>query len=311
MIWAKKVEQNAGFGIVATGSPVDPARLSLGIAALEQYGYRTYIPLNPSLFYGKYEHGFANGSPHQRAAALHQALSHPDVSAVIAARGGYGCLDILPLMNFQEISQQKKIIVGCSDVTALLVQCVARAGITAVHGPTIASSFADSAKDEAARCSVEALLSMLSDPAYRFHAPCEVIRSGYGEGPIIAGNLTMLAALLGTPWDIDYRNTILVLEEVGEAPYRVHRLLSQLKLAGKLDALAGLVFGRFSRCSSQFGPSVDEVINGFVRDMLGAFDYPVLSGFPFGHWGENQPVPLGCRGVVSEGQFGLLESPVA
>jgi len=120
----------------------------------------------------------------------------------------------------------------------------------------------------------------------------------------------MFTSVLGTPWDLNFDGLILVLEEVAEAPYKIQRMLTQLKLAGKFDRLAGLVFGRFARCTAQHGPQVGEVIKSFVSDTLSGLSFPVVMGFPFGHWGENQPVPVGCRAVLQDGVFSLLEPPV-
>jgi muramoyltetrapeptide carboxypeptidase len=310
MMQAKQVHHGSVIGTIATGSPVSPQRFALGVRELENRGYQVRYPIDPCCFYGKYDHGFANGSAADRAQALHELIQDDDVSAVITVRGGYGTLDLLPHLNFDQLKAQRKLIIGCSDVTALLVQCVVRASLPAIHGPVIASCFADSAKDEGSRRSVDALLSMLSDPTYRFSVSCEVLRAGRGEGTIMAGNLSMLTTLLGTPWDFDYRGVVLVLEEVGEAPFRVHRMLTQLKYAGKLDNLSALVFGRFARCTADHGPGVTEVIKDFVSDILAGSKYPVLTGFEFGHWGESQPVPLGCKALVRDGIFTLLESPI-
>ncbi len=130
-----------------------------------------------------------------------------------------------------------------------------------------------------------------------------------GQGPLLAGNLSVLTTLLGTPWDVDYSGAVLVVEEVGESPFRVERSLKHLALAGKFDSLAALVFGRFSRCEAAHGPAVDEVIERFAQFCPAKF--PVVSGLPVGHWGENQPLPLGCAAEVVNDCFRLLESPVA
>jgi len=187
---------------------------------------------------------------------------------------------------------------------------VVRAGLPAIHGATLASCFADYHVDHAARQSVDALLLMLTDPDYRYSISCAEMRPGRGQGSILAGNLSIFTGLLGTAWDLNYDGKLLVLEEVGEAPYKVHRMLTQLKMAGKFAHLAGLVFGRFARCTAPHGPTVEEVIKSFVGDILAGSTFPVAAGFPFGHWGENQPVPLGCRGELKDGVFALLESPL-
>ena len=140
---------------------------------------------------------------------------------------------------------------------------------------------------------------------------CRELRSGVGKGPIICGNLTMLTTLLGTPWDPNYSGAILVLEDVGDAPFRIHRSLTQLKHAGKLDNLSGLVFGRFSRCEAKHGPSVDDVIDMVVNELLQDFTYPIIRNLEFGHWGENQALAIGVNAQIENNVLKILESPLA
>ena len=124
-------------------------------------------------------------------------------------------------------------------------------------------------------------------------------------------NLTMLLTLLGTPWDFDYQGAVLVLEDVGEAPYRVHRALTQLKLAGKFDKLGAIVFGRFAKCIAAQGPSVEDVFSLFARDIVGNAKFPIVSGLEVGHWGTNVPLALGCLAEVDGARFTVCESPIA
>ena len=298
------------IGVVPPGSPLSPERFAAGIAEIERRGYTVKCPLDPSEFYGRYDHGFASASPAARADALMTLVNDDEVDTILAVRGAYGTLDILPLLDFDVISGAKKAIIGCSDVTALLLQCAARAKIPSIHGPTLGSSFADSATQVEASESVDALLGLLSDPACRIEQSCKVLRSGAAEGPILAGNLTMLVTLLGTPWDVSYEGALLVIEDVGEAPYRIHRAMTQLRLAGKLRVLSGLVFGRFARCSAAQGPSVEEVFEMVVRDMLDGAEYPVFAGLESGHYGKNIPLSIGCMARMEEGIFKCSESPL-
>ncbi len=310
IVRAQKLEPGSKIGIVCTGSPVSPERFQLGCQAIQSYGYEIVVPLNPSEFYGKYDHGFTNGSAFERVRSLDALLDAPEVSVIIAARGGYGSMDMLPLIDFEKVRSARKVIVGCSDSTVLLMQWMSRASLCAIHGTSVGSCLADARTNEEAKRSADALIAMLTSPDYRYSIPCEVIRSGAGEGVVVAGNMSMFTSVLGTPWDLNFDGLILVLEEVAEAPYKIQRMLTQLKLAGKFDRLAGLVFGRFARCTAQHGPQVGEVIKSFVSDTLSGLSFPVVMGFPFGHWGENQPVPVGCRAVLQDGVFSLLEPPV-
>lgn len=298
------------IGVVPPGSPLSPERFAAGIAEIERRGFSVKCPLDPTEFYGRYDHGFASASPTARAEALMALVADDEVDTILTVRGAYGTLDILPLLDFDRIGAARKAITGCSDVTALLLQCAARAGIPAIHGPTLGSSFADSATQAEASESVEALLAVLQNPDYRVEQSCKVLRAGAAEGPILAGNLTMLITLLGTPWDVQYDGAVLVIEDVGEAPYRIHRAMTQLRLAGKLRVLSGLVFGRFARCSAAQGPSVEEVFEMVVRDMLDGADYPVFAGLESGHYGKNIPLSIGCPARMEEGIFKCCSSPL-
>ncbi len=310
----RRIRPDGRVGVFASGSPVSPERYGLGVASLTTAGYSVLAPVDPTVCYGSKEHGFACESPIARRDAIHTLLDDSSTELLLAARGAYGTLDVLPLLDFARFARARKPVVGCSDVTALLAQVVARAGIPAIHGPTLASAFADAGVNEDAAESVSMLLEMLRDPAYRLLQQGAVLRAGRAaegaKGQLIGGNLTMMLTLLGTPWDIDYRGAILVLEDVGEAPFRVHRAFTQLRLAGKLSQLAGLVIGRFARCEAAHGPTIDEVFEMVARDLLADTDYPVIRGLEFGHWGQNVPLPLGCTAEIRGENLVLLESPV-
>ncbi len=309
--FTRPLRKNSTIGVIATGSPVEPERLAQSCKVLEDLGYQIRMPLDPSKYYADYTHGFANGSPRMRAEAFMSLIEDPDVDVLLTARGGYGSLDILPLLDFSKIAAAKKLIIGMSDATVLLLQCVQKAGIPAIHGPGLATSFPGSGSSEEDARSVKALLSLLSEPEYLPKYQLHSLRDGQGQGPLLAGNLTMLLSVLGTPFDVNYDGRVLVIEEVGDAPFQIHRAFTQLKLAGKLDSLAALVLGRFSKCESKQGPSVDEVITELLSGILRDTSFPVLAKFPFGHWGENHAVALGCAARVKGEEFQILESPLA
>lgn len=289
------------WGVFVSGSPLSPERFSEGVRTLEHLGFRVKCPLDPSIYYGRYDHGFSNGSVLERTAALEQLLEDPEVEVILAARGGYGAYELLPSIDFSLFRSNPKPLVGCSDLTLLLVQ----PQVCGIHGPTLGSSFADYAKDSSAQKTVDRLIAFLSD-AQELEYQCSELRSGHAEGRLLCGNLSVLTSLLGTPWDVDYRDAVLVLEEVGEAPYRIHRSLLQLKHAGKLEKLAGLVFGRFSRCEAAHGPTADEVILSLLGDILHESSYPVYTGLEVGHWGLNLPLPQHRTVALKEGKITLV-----
>ncbi len=310
LTFARPLRAKSTIGIIATGSPVEPVRYQQSCKILQDKGYALSVPLDPSLYYADYTYGFSNGSPAARAEAFMALVDDPKVDVILTARGGYGSLDILPLLDYQRISRAQKLVVGMSDATVILMQCVERCGIPAVHGPGLATSFPNSPNSEEDARSVDSLLRLLSDRSTKPKYKVTSLREGEGEGRIIAGNLSMLLSVLGTPYDVNYDGRILVVEEVGDAPFQIHRAFTQLKLAGKLDSLAGLVLGRFSKCESAHGPSVEDVIQELLGGILRDSSYPVVSKLPFGHWGENQAVPLACLAAIKGEEFQILESPL-
>jgi len=298
-------------GIFAPGGACDPRRYLQGVRNLEEMGYCPRAPQDPCINYGISSEGFASASAAKRLCAIGELLADPQVAMLIAARGAYGTTQLLGQLDFSLFASAGKCVVGSSDVTALLGAVYLKTGLHVVHGPTLSGDFARSSEDEAAKNNVEELVRLLSDPEWRLSRQCEVLREGRGRGPVIAGNLTMLVELLGTPWDLNYDGAVLVLEDVGEAPYRVHRALVHLRNAGKLQLLSALVYGTFSRCEAPHGLTVAEVIRGSVNDILFDTHFPVLCGFEFGHEGVSHPLPFGCLAEVISGEFRMLESPIA
>jgi muramoyltetrapeptide carboxypeptidase len=269
--------------VVAASGPVDRKDFEAGVRALEGR-YRLCYD-ETSLFARQ---GFLAGEDAQRLQALNAAIDDPECRAIFPARGGYGLLRILPSIDRDALRSQPKPIVGFSDLTALLAVC-ARAGVAAIHGPMI-SQLGDLQSDDR-----DALFALLEDPRPRtLLTGLEELVPGRARGPLLGGNLEVLTRLLGTPFQPDLAGAILFLEEVGELPYRVDRLLTHLELAGVLASVAGVVIGDFTDC--------DEVEEGVVQpptardvlgERLGRLAIPVALGGAFGHGPRNAPLPYG------------------
>jgi len=291
-------------GVVAPASPVDPDRFSRGIEELKSRGYSVEVPFDPSACYQKPERGFFSASREHRWEALQQLFANPEVSAIFCVRGGYGSQELLDLIDYDLLSTNPKPLIGYSDCTALLLAAWSKAGVAAIHGPSVGVEFAAADKSVEAKDSVDRLMELLEGRVKSLNYRVEVIKEGAGSGPLIAGNLSMLVSLLGTPWDINYDGAVLALEDIGEAPYRLHRLLLQMVNAGKFARLSGLVFGRFSRCDSvQGGVTWRDAVRDIVETYLGNARFPVAWDCPFGHDGENFPLPLGCTATLDERGF--------
>lgn len=305
------------LGIVSIGGPVPPAREKLALNTLSRLNLENIQEYSCSKFYADYKFGFSNGSAEMRVAAIKRMLEDQSIGCLLAARGATGSLEIIKKIPYDLWRKNPKLLIGNSDVTSILIQLPSKCGIPSIHGATLGSAFADYYDSPDAKISVDSLLSMITDVNYRIQLKStSIIRdSSPIEGYLLAGNLTMLVSLLGTEFDIDYENSILIIEEVGEAPYRVQRMLDQLFLAGKFEKLCGLCFGRFSQTRGgdlrpAHGPSIDQVISDFCASRLKDFNFPILTGLDVGHWGINLPVPLGCKAEIRDGVVYQLQSPL-
>ncbi len=285
--------------IVAPASALAPDVLQAGVAFLQdRWGLRVHVPAGlPAR-----RHLYFSGTPEDRAAELMDALVDPEARAVIPVRGGYGLTSILPLLDPAAVAAATpKIVIGCSDLTALLNWLVQAAGQTCVHGPML--SALGRADDEAGLARMRALLfdggkpSPLRSALPDAHTWC--VAPGVASGPAVGGSLSLVAATCGTPAQVETEGAVLFLEDVGERPYRIDRLLVQIAEAGLLDRAAAVVLGDFTGCDEPGGTLSwrDAVHRVFRRRSL-----PVLAGLPFGHGRPNLAFPLGTRVQVDAGR---------
>ena len=306
----EKLSKGDKIGVVATAAPLEEQRLEQGLKVIQERGFEVVMPLRASRDYGNLSHGWSNGSVIERYQSLKKLLLDSEVKAIIAARGGYGTAQMMSLLNAELFSSNPKPIIGVSDVTQLMCYQTLHAGVCSVHGPSIGASLADAKTCEDSLQDTNDIFEALCNPDFKPSYSCKPLREGSAKGHIIAANLSILLTMLGTPWDIDYSNSILVVEDVGESPYKIHRALSQLSYAGKFDSLSGLVFGRFSKCDSKHGPQIEDVFSMVLDDVLSEISFPVYSDLQMGHWGRNVPLGLGCMAELSEGSLKMLEGIV-
>ena len=235
-------------------------------------------------------HRFLAGPDGDRVAELTAMFRDPEVAAVFCSRAGYGSGRLLPALDFAELARHPKIFMGYSDVTLLLNALVQRAEMLCFHGPLVAGEFAAGLSDRARRHLFGLLTHGMGEPAVGFPT---VLRGGVAEGPLLGGCLSVLVATLGTPFALDPRGAILFLEDTSEKPYRIDRMLTQLKQAGLLERLAGVVFGEMPGC---WGEGDDPMpLLSVITDAFADFPYPIGLGLPAGHGGENLALPLGAR----------------
>lgn len=247
---------------------------------------------------------YTAGPAATRADALRRAWTDPGVAAIVAARGGYGSVQLLPLLTPSEFTASPKIFIGYSDNTSLLTWLTLTCGIVTFHGPMIDRRLARGPsgydRDSLLRCVARA------EPVGRITGPqVEVIRSGEASGMLIGGTMTQLAASLGTPFAFDPPDgCVLFLDEIGERPYRIDRLFTQLRLAGIIDRASALVFNELPRCDEPAGaPLIRDTVVELTRDFAG----PVLFGFPSGHTdGATLTIPFGVTARVDTGAHPAL-----
>ncbi len=268
----------SSLGIAAPASPFDSESFQKGVEILKTAGFQV------SCSSGIYEReAYLAGSDQNRARSLNDLWADSGVAAILCARGGYGSLRLLELLDFQVPAQHPKRFVGFSDVTALLNALSMKSGIVAFHGPMVTSL---SDLNEASK---ERLFEVLiqDDLSPRIWPDVSVLVRGTSTGRLVGGNLTVLCHTLGTPFEPDFRSAVLLMEDVGEPMYRIDRCLTHLHLTGRLERLAGILIGDFKG-----GPPKEEIWNR-VLDLWGTGEFPIWGDVPVGHGPRNEILPIG------------------
>lgn len=275
----KRLSPGGTIGIVAPAGLVDPAALHRGVGRLEQLGFK--VVLGRHVEKG---HRYFAGRDRERAEDL-QSMLESDVDAIVCARGGSGTARILPLISADRIGRRPKIVVGCSDITSLLLFLSRALGWVTFHGPMVATQFGG---DPSAALE-ENFLRVLGGEAVEMAFPdLQILRSGAAEGVLTGGCLTLLCTSIGTPYEIETDEKILFIEDTDEAPYRIDRMLSYLKGLGKFDRVKGLLFGQMPRCQPERLPEI-------ILEIFEEFSIPIFFGFPSGHGDATATLPLGIH----------------
>jgi muramoyltetrapeptide carboxypeptidase len=287
----RALKEGDQIAIVAPASPFSREEFTRGVAEIERLGFE---PVFDDSVFAK-ECGYLAGPPQVRAAALTKYWTDPAVAALLAVRGGYGSVHLLPLLDRERIVAEPKLFIGYSDNTSLLSWLTCQCGITALHGPMIEGRLAGGAGYDR-----HSFLQLLSGGRQLRLAPegLRVLRDGDANGPLFGGTITQLVASLGTPFAFDPPDgCILFLEDVNERPYRIDRMLTQLQLSGVLGRARAIVFGEMRGCDEPGGNvTVLDAIARTTRACAG----PVIVGFPSGHTtGPIWTLPLGVGVAVS------------
>ncbi len=307
-----------GVALIAPASPVRRAEIDEAVANLTRRGYRVKVSDAADA-----REGYLAGGDAARAEAVNRAFADPEVRLVLCVRGGYGSPRILGRIDYDLIRSHPKAVVGYSDITALLAAIQARTGLITFHGPmagkdfngrTGLSPYADrhffgllaplEPFEPGAFADWGAGLPGGADPRF-------ALAGGVAEGVLVGGNLSTLASLMGTPFEVDTRGAILFLEDVNEEPFRIDRMLCQLRLAGKLGSARGVLLGAFTNCVAR-APRESLTLMQVIEEYFEDLGVPVLAGFPAGHIPQQATLPIGARVRLDAGArtLSILEPAV-
>ena len=282
-----RLKKGDTVAIVAPAGPIEGQEgLKRGIHALEKMGF--LVRYSDRILESS---RYLAGNDSARAEELIIALEDASINAIVGLRGGYGCMRLIPQLLRRQLHPQPKIFMGFSDLTTLHLFFNRHFNWATVHGPVVTTLDRGISPAE----QESHLVSLWTDPGYLpvlNFAQLETWNSGKAEGTLTGGCLSLVAASIGTPYEIDTKGKILFLEDLGEPPYRLDRMLTHLQLAGKLQSLAGVLLGSFNECEPTQG---DYSSGDVLREILQPLHVPILANFPAGHGPDNWAIPFGIR----------------
>lgn len=307
------LKKGATIGIVAPASGIAPSDIKSNVEMLKSLGFN--VELGNAISKG---FRYLSAPDNVRAAEFMEFIERPDIDCILCARGGYGVMRILPMLDFEAIRRHPKIVMGYSDITALLIAIEQISGVVAFHGPVASSSFDP--------FTTESFLKTIFAPSAEPVSPKTftsvtytdssfiTLCQGKGSGRLVGGNLSMVVSTLGTPYEIDTAGALLFLEEITEEPYRIDRMLTQLWLSGKLHQCAGIALGQFKNCeaSGQSDIELSFTLHQVLEARIASLGIPSAYGLPFGHVKSKMTLPLGIRAELdaTKKSLTLLEPSV-
>jgi len=294
-ILPKRLRPGDTVGLITPGSYLDDEGLEKAVENIIRLGFKVKMGANI-----RAKRGFNAGTDQQRLDDLHLMFSDDSVDAVWCARGGYGCSRLLPYIDYQLIKKNPKALIGYSDITALLNAIYKKTGLVGFHGPVGASDFTDYTTEHFKALLMQAKNKHQIKPASEnleeeelaYHP--KTIRSGTAEGELVGGNLSLLAAMAGTGYLPDVKGKIVFIEDIGEKPYRVDRMMTQLRQAWKLEDAAGIAMGVFADCEAD-EDDLSLTLWETVKDRTENLGIPVVYGLSFGHIANQFTLPVGAK----------------
>lgn len=290
MIKPKTLKFGDTIGIIAPSSPTMEENIQRAYDTIVEMGFKVKMGKSP---YEKY--GYLSGTDEIRAQDINEMFKDTEVDGIICMRGGYGTPRILELIDYDIIRKNPKVFVGYSDITALHIAFNQIAGLVTYHGPMVSSDMLDGFSDFSKESLFKAIMS--SEPIGIISNPPEeeiiTINGGIAEGSLIGGNLSLITDTMGTPYEIDVKGKILFIEEIGEEPYNIDRMLNQLRLAGKLHEAQGIILGDFKDCNPKDDESLslEQVINDHIKPI----EKPTIYNLQSGHCAPIITLPFGVN----------------
>ncbi len=309
IIKPEALKQGDTVGVITPCSPVfEPDTLAKIKPTFQHFGLKVKIGKHVGTRPSSFQADIAG-----RLDDLHTMFADPDIKAIVAS-GGYGASQILDKIEYELIKQNPKIFIGFSDVTALLIAIHNLTGLVTFHGPTSYSAYSEYTQEHFKQALfLSGAIGRLTNPdannTFRPEHRIRCVRPGRASAPLVGGNLSLIVATMGTPYEIDTDNKILFLEDVAEDNYRIDRMLTQLRLANKFKKVKGIIWGECRRCGENYDTSVytqGEVINNIFLPL----GVPVISGMTIGHTADKLTLPLGVQATLNadDGSLTITES---
>jgi muramoyltetrapeptide carboxypeptidase len=300
LIKPPRLHQGDLVGLIAPGGFTKDDAIDKATRKIEGLGFRVREGRHLRKVWGNYA-----GTVEERLEDLHAMFADPEIKAIWCIRGGSGCISLLARLDYDLVRKNPKVLIGYSDVTALHLALLKKVGLVTFHGPVAMAGHSDYAMSH--------LMAVLCDPQPRYvipqaaenaeralsetHYAIRTVHGGVATGPLIGGNLSLVAALAGTPYAADLKNAIIFLEEVNEAPYRIDRWMTQLDLSSPFAQAAAMMVGICDNCGpgeEESSLSLDETLDIHLAPMRG----PAVSGYSFGHIRHQFTIPVGIRATL-------------
>ncbi len=303
------LKKGAKLAITAPASPTTYWEMRYSLKELKRIGLE--IEVGDTIKKRQSKYRYLSASDEERASEFMDFINRDDIDGIMCGRGGYGVMRILPMLDFDAIARNPKPVIGYSDITALLIAIYNKTRIVTFHGPVAISTFNDYTMNHFRKI---LLNSEKFEPVKSSYSTMETFVEGKASGRITGGNLSMLVGTLGTPYEIDTKDSLLFIEDVSEHAYKIDRMLTQLLLAGKIQDANGISIGYFKGLNSRrpFYPGGSFTIKEVLDQLIKPIGKPTILGMPIGHVKSKLTMPIGIQAVMDavERTFTILETSV-